>query len=111
MNTPYDHLGFLSSASPERSIALWCNKCRVSWVGCQEAAECPRCGDTSAYEQRAFIDLMGLLVINGRRDRTPIQLYSCNGSEISARENEITQLRARISENQARILDLSDLPH
>jgi hypothetical protein len=46
----YENLGFLSAAPPERSISLWCDKCRVKWVGCQDAAECPKCSDTTAWQ-------------------------------------------------------------
>lgn len=41
----YEHLGFLSSAPPDRSVALSCARCRVSWTGCADAGDCPRCGD------------------------------------------------------------------
>jgi rubrerythrin len=44
------YLGNLSSAPPERSVLLACHACGVRWVGCQDAAECPRCGSTSDYE-------------------------------------------------------------
>jgi hypothetical protein len=51
----YENLGFLSAAPPERSISLSCDKCRVRWTGCQDAAECPRCGDVTAWEAHAAV--------------------------------------------------------
>jgi len=47
----YEHLGCLSAAPMERSVFLWCDVCRVKWIGCQDAAECPKCGSTKAYEE------------------------------------------------------------
>lgn len=45
----YEDLGCLSSAPPERSISLRCDRCRVKWAGCQDAQACPRCGDGTSW--------------------------------------------------------------
>ncbi len=49
------YLGNFSAAPPERSIGLDCHPCGVSWTGCQDAAACPRCGSTEAYEERTKV--------------------------------------------------------
>ena len=48
----YEHLGYLSSAPPDRSIGLACTKCYVRWIGCADANECPRCGSTDDYDSQ-----------------------------------------------------------
>lgn len=48
--TLYRDLGDRSACVNDRRIGLWCDACRVRWIGCQDAHECPQCGDISAYE-------------------------------------------------------------
>lgn len=50
-----EYLGNLSSAPTER--ALQCVPCGVAWTGCADAAECPRCGGTAAWD--ALVDIEG----------------------------------------------------
>jgi hypothetical protein len=39
------------SASDQYGVGLRCERCRVRWRGCAAACECPRCGDTAAWEE------------------------------------------------------------
>lgn len=45
------HLGNFSAAPPERSVHLECDRCQVSWTGCWDAFECPRCGGAQDFER------------------------------------------------------------
>jgi hypothetical protein len=45
----YTYLGNFSSAPAWASISLECHPCRVYWIGCAAAAECPKCGDHKPY--------------------------------------------------------------
>ena len=45
----YTYLGNFSSAPDWASIGLQCDECKVYWVGCSAAAECPKCGDHKNY--------------------------------------------------------------
>lgn len=47
----YQNLGDFSQTPPGRKIFLWCDKCCVTWTGCQDAAECPKCRNTDAWEE------------------------------------------------------------
>ena len=46
----YKHLGNLSAVEPWAQVTLRCHVCRVEWIGCQDAAACPQCGDTANWE-------------------------------------------------------------
>ena len=48
----YKYLGDLSAVEPWARIALCCDKCKVEWLGCMDAAECPKCGDTSDWDRQ-----------------------------------------------------------
>jgi hypothetical protein len=45
----YIYLGNFSSAPDWASIGLQCDTCKVYWVGCAAAAECPNCGEQKPY--------------------------------------------------------------
>jgi len=47
----YEDLGNLSAVDPPYQRALQCDPCRVRWIGCQDAAECPRCDSDRLAEQ------------------------------------------------------------
>ncbi len=42
--TKYEHLGDLSATPPWHSRHMTCEPCRVSWTGCWDNFQCPRCG-------------------------------------------------------------------
>lgn len=58
MTDYYENLGDLNAAPPERSIFLYCDKCRVKWTGCQDQSECPRCGNTEAWRDHLAVDAL-----------------------------------------------------
>jgi hypothetical protein len=41
--TRYEHLGDLSATPPWHSRHMTCEPCRVSWTGCWDNFQCPRC--------------------------------------------------------------------
>lgn len=41
----YDYLGDFSSAPPEHSRSMSCHDCKVSWTGCLDNFQCPKCGN------------------------------------------------------------------
>jgi ATP-dependent protease ClpP protease subunit len=41
----YEYLGDFSAAPPWASRAMDCHKCKVSWTGCWDNFQCPRCGE------------------------------------------------------------------
>lgn len=49
-NVPYENLGNLSAIGGSYSVQLWCDKCKVQWIGCAAAAECPRCGGHEVWD-------------------------------------------------------------
>lgn len=40
----YTYLGDLSSVEPWNVRQMFCDVCMVSWGGCWDAFECPKCG-------------------------------------------------------------------
>ncbi len=40
----YEYLGDFSSTPPWHSRAMSCDDCRVSWTGCWDNFQCPKCG-------------------------------------------------------------------
>lgn len=38
----YTDLGNLSAVEPWAQVWLWCDKCEAQWIGCMDAAECPK---------------------------------------------------------------------
>lgn len=50
--TGYKYLGDFSATPPWHSITLSCDDCRVTWTGCFDANQCPKCGSSEGYEQR-----------------------------------------------------------
>lgn len=51
MSSPYKNLGDLSAVEPWAKVSLHCDKCMVEWLGCMDAAECPQCGNTDAWDE------------------------------------------------------------
>jgi len=41
----YEHLGDLSAVEPWHRVPMVCDKCMVSWEGCWDNYQCPRCGE------------------------------------------------------------------
>lgn len=44
VNPDYEYLGDYSSTPPWHSRAMSCDECRVSWTGCWDNFQCPKCG-------------------------------------------------------------------
>lgn len=40
----YENLGNLSALTQEHSRQMDCHACRVTWLGCWDNFQCPRCG-------------------------------------------------------------------
>jgi hypothetical protein len=40
----YEYLGDLSATPPWHSRSMACHNCRVSWTGCWDNFQCPKCG-------------------------------------------------------------------
>jgi hypothetical protein len=40
----YEYLGDFSAAPPWLSRSMSCDDCRVSWTGCWDNFQCPKCG-------------------------------------------------------------------
>ena len=42
----FDHIdqGFRSAAPPEHSVYCYCDRCNVSWTGCDDERHCEFCG-------------------------------------------------------------------
>ena len=55
--TKYEHLGDLSATPPWHSRHMTCEPCRVSWTGCWDNFQCPKCGqgelpnDAAPYDE------------------------------------------------------------
>ena len=41
----YKYLGNFSAVDPAYSVLMSCDKCEVSWTGCWDNYQCPRCGE------------------------------------------------------------------
>jgi len=41
----FEHLGNLAACEPWAAQSMQCDKCMVSWIGCWDNFECPKCGD------------------------------------------------------------------
>ncbi len=41
----YKYLGDFSATPPEHSRAMSCDDCMVSWTGCWDNFQCPKCGE------------------------------------------------------------------
>lgn len=41
----YTYLGNFSACEPWAAVGMSCDKCRVSWTGCWDNYQCPKCGD------------------------------------------------------------------
>lgn len=41
----YEYLGDLSATPPWFSVGMSCDKCKVSWTGCWDNFQCPKCGE------------------------------------------------------------------
>ena len=41
----YEHLGNLSAVDPWHRRFMQCHDCQVSWDGCWDNFQCPRCGN------------------------------------------------------------------
>ena len=41
----YEYLGDFSATPPWHSRGMACDKCRVSWTGCWDNFQCPKCGE------------------------------------------------------------------
>lgn len=53
-NDRFEDLGDLSAQGAGTGISLSCEPCRVSWYGCADASECPRCGSTKDYDEQTW---------------------------------------------------------
>jgi hypothetical protein len=40
----YEYLGDFSATPPWHSRSMACDDCRVSWTGCWDNYQCPKCG-------------------------------------------------------------------
>ncbi len=47
----YTHLGNLSAVEPWAQVTLYCDVCQVKWLGCMDAAACPKCGDHKDWDE------------------------------------------------------------
>lgn len=45
MPVEYEYLGDVSATPPWFSRYMTCDKCHVSWTGCWDNFQCPRCGE------------------------------------------------------------------
>lgn len=45
MTTEYQYLGDYSAVDPAYSRHMMCHDCIVSWTGCWDNFQCPKCGD------------------------------------------------------------------
>lgn len=41
----YEYLGNFAACEPWAAVGMSCDACKVSWTGCWDNFECPRCGD------------------------------------------------------------------
>jgi hypothetical protein len=41
----YEYLGNFSATPPWHSVSMSCDRCRVSWTGCWDNFQCPKCGE------------------------------------------------------------------
>jgi hypothetical protein len=41
----YEYVGNYSATDPAYSRGMQCDKCEVSWTGCWDNFQCPRCGE------------------------------------------------------------------
>ena len=41
----YEYLGNFSATPPEHDRGMECHNCKVSWTGCWDNFQCPRCGE------------------------------------------------------------------
>lgn len=44
LGEPYEYAGNFSAVDPAYSVGMSCHHCRVSWTGCWDNFQCPRCG-------------------------------------------------------------------
>lgn len=54
MADEYKYLGNFSAAPPWHSVSMSCDECRVSWTGCWDNFECPKCGRGELPSYRGF---------------------------------------------------------
>ena len=40
----YKYLGNFSATPPWHDVAMSCDDCKVSWTGCWDNFQCPKCG-------------------------------------------------------------------
>lgn len=41
----YEYLGNFSATPPQYDRSMSCDKCRVSWTGCWDNFQCPKCDE------------------------------------------------------------------
>lgn len=41
----YEYLGNHAACEPWAAVGMSCDKCKVSWTGCWDNYQCPKCGD------------------------------------------------------------------
>lgn len=41
----YQYLGDFSATPPWHSVFMECHNCKVSWTGCWDNFQCPKCGE------------------------------------------------------------------
>ncbi len=41
----YEYMGNLSACEPWAAVGMSCDKCKVSWTGCWDNYQCPKCGE------------------------------------------------------------------
>lgn len=47
----YTDLGNLSAVEFWWNVRLHCDVCRIQWIGCADAAACPQCDNTEAWDK------------------------------------------------------------
>ena len=62
----YQYLGDFSATPPWYSVSMSCHDCKVSWTGCWDNFQCPKCGngelpdlslDKAITDARAYAEL------------------------------------------------------
>lgn len=46
----YKFLGNFNAAVDWAAVTLYCDPCRVSWIGCWDNAACPVCGNSDSWD-------------------------------------------------------------
>jgi hypothetical protein len=52
----YEYLGNFSATDPAYSRGMSCDKCEVSWTGCWDNFQCPKCGEGELPSSELIVD-------------------------------------------------------